>query len=38
LGFISVLAAAQQLNTDSLYKLPPLRLRSPTADATDDAQ
>jgi hypothetical protein len=34
----SVLAAAQQLNTDSLYKLPPLRLRSPTADATDDAQ
>jgi hypothetical protein len=34
----SVLADAQQLNTDSLYKLPPLRMRSPTAGATEDAQ
>jgi len=34
----SVLVDAQQLNRDSLYKLPPLRMRSPTADATEDAQ
>ena len=34
----SVLADAQQLNRDSLYKLPPLRMRSPTAGATEDAQ
>ena len=34
----SVLADAQQLNKDSLYKLPPLRMRSPTAGATEDAQ
>jgi hypothetical protein len=34
----SVLADAQQLNRDSLYKLPPLRMRSPTAGATGDAQ
>jgi hypothetical protein len=33
-----VLADAQQLNIDSLYRLPPLRMRSPTADAADDAQ
>jgi hypothetical protein len=33
-----VLADAQQLNRDSLYRLPPLRMRSPTADATDDTQ
>jgi hypothetical protein len=33
-----VLADAQQLNRDSLYKLPPLRMRSADADATDDAQ
>jgi hypothetical protein len=33
-----VLADAQQLNRDSLYKLPPLRMRSPTAGATGDAQ
>jgi hypothetical protein len=33
-----VLADAQQLNRDSLYKLPPLRMRSPTAGATDDAE
>ena len=31
-----VLADAQQLSKDSLYKLPPLRVRSPTANATDD--
>ena len=34
----SVLAVAQQLDKDSLYKLPPLRMGSPTAGATDDAQ
>ena len=34
----SVLADAQQLNRDSLYKLPPLRMHSPTAGATEDAQ
>ncbi len=34
----SVLADAQQLSTDSLYKLPPLRMRSPTAGATEDAR
>ena len=33
-----VLADAQQLNRDSLYKSPPLRMRSATADATDEAQ
>ena len=33
-----VLADAQQLNRDSLYKMPPLRMRSATAGATDDAQ
>jgi hypothetical protein len=33
-----VLADAQQLNRDSLYKLPPLLMRSADADATDDAQ
>lgn len=33
-----VLADAQQLNRDSLYKLPPLRMRSATDDASDDAQ
>ena len=32
-----VLADAQQLSRDSLDKLPPLRTRSPIADATDDA-
>jgi hypothetical protein len=31
------LADAQQLNKDSLYKLPPLRMRSATDDTTDDA-
>jgi hypothetical protein len=31
-----VLADAQQLNRDSLYKLPPLRMRSATAEGTDD--
>jgi hypothetical protein len=34
----SVLADAQQLNTDSLYKSPPLRMRSPAAGTADDAQ
>ena len=34
----SVLADAQQLNIDSLYRLPPLRMRTPTADAAEDAQ
>lgn len=34
----SVLADAQHLSIDSLYKLPPLRMRSPAADATQDAQ
>jgi hypothetical protein len=29
----SVLADAQQLNIDSLYSLPPLRMRPPTADS-----
>jgi len=29
----SVLADAQQLNIDSLYSLPPMRTRSPAADA-----
>ena len=33
-----VLADAQQLNKDSLYKLPPLRTRSPAAVAIDDEQ
>lgn len=33
----SVLADAQQLNIDSLYRLPPLRMRPPTADAAGDA-
>jgi hypothetical protein len=33
-----VLADAQQLNRDSLYKLPPLRMRSATSGATDDTQ
>jgi len=32
----SVLSDAQQLNIDSLYKLPPLRMRPPTADAAGD--
>jgi hypothetical protein len=32
----SVLADAQQLNIDSLYRLPPLRMRPPTADAAAD--
>jgi hypothetical protein len=32
----SVLSDAQQLNKDSLYKSPPLRMRSPTAGPTDD--
>jgi hypothetical protein len=32
----SVLADAQQLNIDSLYRLPPLRMRPPTADAAGD--
>lgn len=34
----SVLADAQQLSIDGLYRLPPLRMRSPTADAAEDAQ
>ncbi len=34
----SVLADAQQLSIDSLYGLPPLRMRSSTAGATEDAQ
>ncbi len=34
----SVLADAQQLSIDSLYRLPPLRMRSSTAGATEDAQ
>jgi hypothetical protein len=34
----AVLAAAQQLNRDSLYKLPPLRTRPPTAGAAGEAQ
>ena len=34
----SVLADAQQLNIDSLYRSPPLRMRSAAADATEDAQ
>ncbi len=34
----SVLADAQQLNIDSLYRSPPLRMRSSTADATEDSQ
>ena len=33
-----VLADAQQLNRDSLYKSPPLRMGSPTAGAADDAR
>jgi len=33
----SVLADAQQLNIDSLYRLPPLRMRPPSADAAGDA-
>jgi hypothetical protein len=33
----SVLADAQQLNMDSLYRLPPLRMRPPTDDAAGDA-
>jgi hypothetical protein len=32
-----VLTDAQQLNIDSLYRLPPLRTRPPTADAAGDA-
>ncbi len=32
----SVLADAQQLNIDSLYRLPPLRMRPPTADSAGD--
>jgi hypothetical protein len=32
----SVLADAQQLNIDSLYRLPSLRMRPPTADAAGD--
>lgn len=34
----SVLADAQQLNIDSLYKLPPLHMRSPAANAAEGAQ
>ncbi len=34
----SVLADAQQLNIDSLYRSPPLRMRSSTADAPEDSQ
>lgn len=34
----SVLADAQQLNIENLYKLPPLRMRPPTADAAEDVQ
>ena len=33
----SVLSDAQQLNIDSLYRLPPLRMGPPTADAAGDA-
>jgi len=33
----SVLADAQQLNIDSLYKLPPVRMRPPSADGAGDA-
>ena len=33
----SVLADAQQLNIDSLYGLPPLRMRPPTADSAGEA-
>jgi len=33
----SVLADAQELNIDSLYRLPPLRTRPPTDDAAGDA-
>jgi hypothetical protein len=33
----SVLADAQQLNMDSLYRLPPLRMRPPSADAAGSA-
>ena len=33
-----VLADAQQLNIDSLYSFTPLHMRSPTADAAEDAQ
>jgi hypothetical protein len=33
----SVLGDAQQLNIDSLYKLPPLRMRPPPAGAAGDA-
>jgi hypothetical protein len=33
----SVLADAQQLNMDSLYRLPPLRMHPPTDDAAGDA-
>jgi len=33
-----VLADAQQLDIDGLYKLPPLRLGSPTADVSEDAR
>jgi len=33
----SVLAEAQQLNIDSLYRLPPLRMRQPAVDAAGDA-
>jgi hypothetical protein len=32
----SVLADAQQLNIDSLYRLPPLHMRPPTADSAGD--
>jgi hypothetical protein len=32
----SVLADAQQMNIDSLYKLPPLRMQPPTADSAAD--
>jgi hypothetical protein len=33
----SVLSDAQQLNIDSLYRLPPLRMGPPTAEAAGDA-
>lgn len=33
-----VLADAQQINRDSLYKLPPLRVRPAAANATDDTK
>ena len=33
----AVLADAQQLNIDSLYKLPPLRMRPPTDGSAEDA-